>query len=230
MRLSAIALKIRVAETRFGTNVGGAVELAQILDRDTIKSDVAFVIPLGEDAAQNTSNVVMQTMIERFGVVVVIKNDTTQRDKQGIRAYDEVHDIRNEIFGAIMNLDLGFESVISYRGGSLIRLTPAYLWYQFEFDYTSQIVTDSETGRGVIPERTNISDRKPDAFNTIYTQFVLNPSIKQREIDEDPHLDIPVVAGLVDMTTIIDLTDDPRQGGFTDGFATAFDFYDEDRR
>jgi hypothetical protein len=65
MRLSAIALKIRLANTRFGNTVGGSAELALAL-RGTLKKDMAFVIPLGEDATRNTYNVVQQTMIERF--------------------------------------------------------------------------------------------------------------------------------------------------------------------
>jgi hypothetical protein len=159
---------------------------------------------------------------------------TTQKDKLGIRAYDDIHDIRNEIFGAVMNLDLGFEEVISYRGGSLINLDPAYIWYQFEFDYTSMITTDPDTGQVVVPER-SVDDRKQvsqlDDFNTLYTQFVLSPSLNWQSIEDDPHLDLPVSASLVDMTTIVDFTDDPRAGEFAAGaFSTAFDFYDEDRR
>ena len=233
MRLSAIVLKLRLATTRFENNIGGSAELARAM-KGTLSKDMAFVIPLGEDAVQNASDgAVEQVMIERFGVIVVLANDSTQKDKLGIRAYDEIHNVRNEIFVPLLNLDLGFESSISYRGGSLINLDAAYIWYQFEFDYNSRISTDPDTGQGCIAERA-LDDRQQvsqlDDFNKIYMQYVLSPSLELEEILNDPKLDLPVEVSLVDMTQIIDLTDDPREGAFDGGFASGFDFYDKDRR
>jgi hypothetical protein len=234
MRISPIVLKLRLANTRFGELVGGSAELAKALT-GSLRKDMAFVIPLGEDAVRNEhDSAVEQSMIERFGVIIVLANDISQKDKLGIKAYDLVHDVRNELFGALMNLDLGFELPISYRGGSLINLDSAYLWYQFEFDYTTRISTDPDTGIASVQERT-VDDRKQvsqlDDFESIYTQFVLSPSVNLETIKDDPTYNLPISnLSLIDMSTVIDLTDDPRAGAYTGGFASGFDYYDEKRK
>lgn len=226
MRLGNIALLLRLAETRFGNRVAGTAELDVAL-KNPLKAEAAFCVPLNDIADRHTGDAgINQKIIERFGVVVAITNDTTQTDRLGLIANDQLHDVRGELFRALVGLELNdTDGSISYVGGTLLQLTRAYLWYQFEFEIPSRIVSNDEgvadlQGR-VVDDRLQRS-QLPD-FNTIYANYILSPSA------ELPYTgDLPLVDGfpdvkLSDMAQWIDLTADPRDGEFAVGFGQGFD-------
>lgn len=216
MKLGPVALKIRAASTRFGDRIAGAAEFGYAWG-NSIKKEVAFVIPLGDSPTANNQDVgINQKIIERFAIVVVLDNDTTDKGKTGVIAYDLIDDIRAEIFSAILGWQVsGAEDVISYAGGRLLGINSANLWYQFEFMTSVRIDDDDGVDTGV--------DALGD-FNTIYAQWELAPS------ENLPVSGVPVSAFEVDMTSIVDLTDDPRYGAFSRGFMNVFDTYDSNRR
>jgi hypothetical protein len=242
VRIGKIALKIRTAKTSFGEYVAGSAELDTAM-QNTLNREMAFVLPLIESADENMhDNGVSQALYERFGVLVCLKNDDTQSDKIGIIAYDRIHDIREEFFNCLLGWEMTeAESMVYYRGGSLIDINGGWLWYQFEFEYKSRIgvielfnsvdsdgdatgLNSSRTVYGLIENPVN-PDEEPTDFDTIYANFILAPS------DDLPYTgDLPLADGfpnvsIPDMATLIDLTDDPRSGAYTKGFASAFDFY-----
>ena len=216
MKIGPIALKLRAANTRFGNLVAGAAELAQAYGQ-TLTKQVAFVVPLGDTSSKNNlDNGISQLITERFGVIVALDNAVTDKDKTALTAYDFIHDIRTEIFSAILGWQIpGTEDVISYGGGRILTITRATLWYQFEFITTTRLDDDD----GVDVGASDLGD-----FNTIYAQWELAPS------ENLPVGGVPVSAFEVDMTSIIDLTDDPRSGAFDRGFMNIFETYDKDRR
>ena len=84
MQIGQIALKIRLADTRFNNRVFGAAELALALEY-TLKKESAFIIPLAETAkANNMDSGINQTITERFAIVVAIDNGSSDRDKVGL--------------------------------------------------------------------------------------------------------------------------------------------------
>lgn len=216
MKIGPIVLKLRMASTRFGDFIAGAAELAYALS-GTLTKEVAFVIPLTETAkANNLDSGINQLITERFGIIVALDNATTDKDKTGLTAYDTLHDIRTEIFGAILGWQIpGTEDIVSYGGGRMAGITRATLWYQFEFVTTTRISDDD----GV-----DVGADGLDDFNTVYAQWVLSPSANL------PVGGVPVTIFEPDMESIVDLTDDPRYGAFGSGFGIRFDTYDEDRR
>jgi hypothetical protein len=115
-------------------------------------------------------------------------------------------DIRQEIFTCLLGWQLpeaNSEDLISYVGGRLYDLNPAWLWYQFIFRSSFRLSVDPDVG-------------DLDDFNTLYTQWVLAPS---------PHLpveEIPVTDFEPDMTSIIDFTKNPLAGAFDRGFSSGF--------
>lgn len=135
MILSEIVLKIRAGTTDFGNRVAGTVEFA-LAQEFTVKDETAFVIPIAEvdkgDNQYDTS--VNQVVIERFGVVVALKNDSGITDKLGVGAYNRLHNIRAQLWRCLIGwLQTGAESPTYYKGARLLDITPAWLWYQFEF-------------------------------------------------------------------------------------------------
>lgn len=140
MKLGPIVLKLRLANTRFENRVGGAAEL-DLATKYTITQEMAFVVPVMEECSANEYDAgIGQLVTEQFGVIVACKNDTYQQDKAGLLAYDSLHAVRNELFSALLGWEVSWaESFIYYRGGSILLVTPAYLWYMYKFELKSRV-------------------------------------------------------------------------------------------
>ena len=223
MKIGKIALKIRAEKTSFKNRVAGSAELDTAMQQ-TLSKEAAYVIPLTESAEENNyASGVQQPLYERFGVVAAIKNDASQLDKLGILAYDRIHDIRNELFDALLGWEIEeAETLVYYRGGSLIDINGAWLWYQFEFEYGSRIglIKQFDNGTGIYGLITReVSYEEPTDFNTLYTNFILSPSARLPYTGDVSNVILP------DMAVYIDLTKNPNAGAYGKGFASAFDFY-----
>jgi hypothetical protein len=210
MKLGPIVLQLRLGNTRFKENIAGAAEMALAM-KNTLLKEAAFVIPLSESCPPNLyDSGINQKFNERFAVVVAIRNDLSLRDRTGITSYDILHDVRTEIFKSVLGLQLsGHESIIYYAGGSLLDINPAYLWYQYEFEVASRLVDNDGVDEGYT-----------DELESIYTQFELSPSIN---IPYDG--DLPVTAFGPDMTTLVNIYDDPDNGAYSRAYDIGFDWY-----
>jgi len=199
MKLGNLVLQLRAAGTSFSL-IGGAAEYALAVE-GTLKKEAAFVIPL-QDAAGNNDNdtIINQTITEQFAVIVAIKNGTNFEDKTGFASYNRLHDIRNEIFGAYLGLDIGrlygsdtgftSESLVYYRGGTLLDIDRSFLWYQFAFEYQVSI-------------ETQVSETAPDGFlDKFWIDYEMLPS-DNLPISEK----LPVELFAPDMQQYIDLSD-----------------------
>ncbi len=224
MRIGYLAGLLRTENTTFGDMVGGAAELNEAL-KGTLAVDMAFVIPLTDRAERNQSaNSINQILVERFGIVCVLKNDSTNKDKLGIIAYDRLHNIRNELFDVYLGKVIPEgQTVIYYIGGSLKSINSGYLWYQFEFEYGAIL---GDCGLQTSP----VDETEPTNFDTAYINYILAPSADLPYTGSLPLPDGFPDVTIPDMAQLVDLTDDPRAGEFSSAFATAFDIYDENRR
>ena len=146
MKLGPIALKIRQADTRFGDRVSGIAELNSILVAEggqTLNADTLFVVHLGDTASENAHDSgISQKVSESFAVIAAVANDGRYSDRSGIEAVDLMHDVRDEIWRAI----LGWEwpnvsddrdhrqmTKVSYNGAAIIEVTSAWVWMEFDF-------------------------------------------------------------------------------------------------
>jgi len=210
--LSSIVLKLRAGKTHFENRIAGAAELEAAL-RGTLQKEMAFVIPLNEDTTPNEYDTsINQKVIERFGVVVAVASDESQRDKTGITAYDSLHNTRAELFRCLLGwLIPGAEDLVSYGGGRLLQFDRSYLWYQYEFVTTFLIDEDD----GVPLGETNWLD-------TIRAEYEIMPSANLPYNGS-----LPVELFTPDMTTLVSFTSNPAiEGDFDRGFnAESFDVY-----
>ena len=213
MRIGPVVLKLRLASTRFENRIAGAAELALAL-QGTLQAEMAFCIQLSEAAADNKhDNEIEQELSERFGVIVALDNGTSDKDKTGLTAYDSLYEIRAEIFSAILGWQPdGPESYpISYRGGRVLGINRAQFWYQFEFEQKSRITQEDAVDVG----RDDLDD-----FDTIYARWAL---IGPTGRDYGEWADFDVAGAPPDMGSIVDFTEDPRDGDFGPGFGIRFD-------
>ena len=86
-----------------------------------------------------------QRVVERCGVVVALAADKSKVDKLRFTAYDTLHSVRADLFSALLGWEIpDAEGMVCYRGGKLIDMNNAYLWYQFEFEYYSRIMQKTD--------------------------------------------------------------------------------------
>jgi len=177
MRIGNLVLRMRKKNTSFGTLVGGAAEL-EVAMMNTLTKNMAFIIPVSESAEGNGyDSIVDQKLIERFAVVIALQTDSDMKEKLGHKAYDKIHDIRNELFGVFAGIQLQeAESLIYYRGGRLLDMTRAYLWYQFEFEYESRMSLCESGIYGIL--ETDVDDEEvPVDFDEIRAAILIAPSV-----------------------------------------------------
>lgn len=216
MNLGTIALKIRAAATsEFGNRVLGTVEFA-LAQEHTVKQETAFVIPLAEgvNGENQYDTSVNQTVKERFGVVVALKNDAEVAKKLGLAAFDRLHGVRAKLFRAMLGwIPAGTEMPVYYMGGRVLDINPAWLWYQFEFQQETHI-TNSADG---------IDDTLGpwDDFMRVYTQWLIGDESQAiLPMTGTPPL-LPETMQPPDMDTVIDF-----HYGFGQGFGTGLDTLD----
>jgi len=241
MRLAPIILRLRVAKTRFASNIFGAAELDKAMQATLLKQ-MAFVIPLTERTEKNkVEGAIDQYLVERFGVIVALQNDTSQADKTGLTAYDALHDVRSELFRAILNVWMkDMESPICYVGGSLLDLTGNYLWYQFEFENEARITSDTEgvadidigsagrfenKGADGKPTYTKVRTSEQASFEKMYTNYILSPSPRlPYEGDLKLNDGYPDVLLPDDMAQLFDFSKALHPGGYKGkSFSSAFE-------
>lgn len=213
MKLSKIVLKLRLQNTRFKENVVGAAELAAATENTFLK-ETAFVIPLSESCAPNNyDNTISQKITERFGIVVAIKNDTVKLERTGIVSFDSLEAIRTEIFKGILGWQLpDMDGIIYYVGGSVLDINPAWLWYQYEFESMRYLDQDDAVDEGYT-----------DEFETLHTEWETFPSVNL------PYTGTLPVSGFTpDLTSQVDLDDDPYDGPYNRAFGPGFDWYPSD--
>lgn len=209
MRLGPIVLKLRLANTRFENRIAGAAELAFSL-KGSLLAEMAFVVQLSEASSPNVyDSGINQKITERFGIIVMLKNDVSQKDKTGLTAYDSLFEIRKELLKALLGWQIpGTESLVSYGGGRVLGINRAQFWYQFEFEAMTRI--DDNDG-------IDVGRDKLENFDIIYAQWVMKPSAKL------PTIAIPIDDP--DMSSIVDFTDNPDDGAFGKGFGIKFETF-----
>lgn len=146
MKLGVIAAQIKAANTVFAQNIAGTAEFALAQEFTVDSVETAFVIPLAEGANDNeydgTTN---QMILERFGIAVALKNDAATTDKLGIGAFDRLYNIRKQFFACLLGWVVpGSEMPVYYKGGRLLDINPAWLWWQFEFQMETHITNSAD--------------------------------------------------------------------------------------
>jgi len=175
MKLAPIVIKIRAGHTRFGNNIAGAAEFAVATQQGMLQKEAAFVVQLDEVVTENNvDGGISQIITERFGVITMLDNALSQKDKTGLTAYDTLFSVRKDLFKALLGWQMdGFESLVTYAGGKVVGINRAQLWYQFEFAADVRIDNDDGVDMGDLPE-----------FKRLWAQYILADGQKYDNIDD----------------------------------------------
>ena len=143
MNITNIINEIKAKCPTFESRVAGAAEYEGLRSASNLLVPAAYVVPMDESASANaTENSIMQTLTERFMVVVVISN---QADPRGQKAYNQLHELRAELWRGILGWipETDYEP-IEFSGGSILNMDRFRLDYGYEF--TSEFtIDDSDT-------------------------------------------------------------------------------------
>ncbi|KFK95023.1 MULTISPECIES: hypothetical protein [unclassified Serratia (in: enterobacteria)] len=141
MRLSLIIAALRLRCPSFEGRVSGAAEYKPIPDNAKMKLPSAWVIPLDDNVGEQRSQTdYWQELTEGFAVIVVMDNTADQRGQAA--AFDVVHDIRAELWKALLGWEMEGYDPLQYDGGNLLDMNRAHLYYQFDFSAKTDIAAE----------------------------------------------------------------------------------------
>lgn len=144
MKLTPIIAALRSRCPRFENRVGGAAQFKAIPEAGKLRLPAAYVVPAEDVTGEQKSQTdYWQDLTEGFSVIVVLSNE---RDEKGQWAsYDAVHDVRQEIWKALLGWEPDPQAhEIQYTGGMLLDLNRHELYYQFDFTVKYEI-TETDT-------------------------------------------------------------------------------------
>lgn len=138
MKLEPIIQALRLRCPSFVGRVAGAAEWRGLPEKAALPVPAAFVVPLDDNPDDNRSKTGYQQVVrETVAVIVALSNES---DERGQGATVEMHDIRAELWRAL----LGWEPAedydgLQYEGGQLLAMDRARIWFQFEFSAEMEI-------------------------------------------------------------------------------------------
>jgi hypothetical protein len=113
--------------------VSGAANLAVAQDELKNFSSAAFVVPLSDSAMPNAliGDIVEQHVIERFGVILAVKN---LRDVRGEAVNSDLEVLRNKAISGLQGFKPASDyDPVQYGSGRILLLDVSTIWWQLEF-------------------------------------------------------------------------------------------------
>lgn len=135
------ALRERVPD--FEQRVSGAAEFRPLPEVSKLSLPAAYVIPLHDETGEQKSQTdYWQECTDGFSVVVALDN---RLDELGLSSIDDaVHVVRRKLWRALLGWQPYPEYTrgIEYRGGVLLDMNRAILYYKFDFQAAFEIGPD----------------------------------------------------------------------------------------
>lgn len=156
MKLSPIVKALRERCPIFDGRVFGIGEFSAIKD-STPEAPVAFVLPLDEEIKSiTTSHMIRAEIYERMAIIVV----QDLEGHQGIENYDALHDIRAELWRAIVGWQSDSDATpFAPDGGEPIEMDRGQYRYQFDFSREIAMTTQDDGYQPVFDDFTQTNLR-----------------------------------------------------------------------
>lgn len=131
MKITPVVAQLRQYCPSFQGRVAGGIDFEAVANSAQLHRPSAYVICTGDKAAPNTAdNVSLQSILDDFDVVLVL--DT--KDERGQEAVDVLHDLRAELWRALVGWAPGPDyEPITYGGGEMVVINRARVIYRFSF-------------------------------------------------------------------------------------------------
>lgn len=144
MKITPIINQIKKYCPRYQQRVAGGLDWETIEASAKQPLPAAYVIPTGDTAEESSiANGTQQIIRDLFDVCVIVKT----KDERGQSWADPLHDIRKELFLALVGFKPAAEyDPIQYSDGELLVLNRAVVVYQYSF------FAETQLGQGDEPE------------------------------------------------------------------------------
>ncbi|CAB1402365.1 FIG111678: IS, phage, Tn; Transposon-related functions [Pseudomonas fluorescens] len=137
MKLNPIVAHLKATCPTYGGRVAAGIDWDAVAESAKLPMPAAYVIAAADAAAPSKAqNAVIQNITDQFAVVVVLDAG----DERGQEANDQLHDVRAELWRALVGWKPGPEyTLIEYDKGALVFVSRARVIYQFLFTAEFQI-------------------------------------------------------------------------------------------
>ena len=140
MDLRKIILALRERVPDFAARVTGSAEFRPLAEVGKLSLPCAYVIPLHDETDEQKSQTdYWQKCTDGFSVVVALDNRLSELGLESVD--DAVHIVRRKLWRALLGWSPSEEYTrgIEYRGGLLLDMNRAILYYKFDFQATFEI-------------------------------------------------------------------------------------------
>ena len=131
MKVSPVVAHLRAACPSFAERITGGIDWDAVVESAHLALPAAYVIASADAAAANMAqNAVIQVITDQISVVIVLDAG----DERGQEANDVLHDLRAEVWRALIGWCPGPEyNPFEYDKGALLHISRARVVYQFSF-------------------------------------------------------------------------------------------------
>lgn len=131
MKLSAVVAQVREYCPSFAGRVAGGIDFDAVATSTQLSLPAAYVVATGDTPSKNDlQNGIRQNVRDEFDVVVVLDS----RDERGQAAVDLLHDVRRELWRALLGWRPDAENdPIEYAGGELVVINRNRVIYRYSF-------------------------------------------------------------------------------------------------
>ena len=141
MKITPVIQQLRRECPSFQT-VAGGLDWDPTEKSTNTKLPAAFVIVVGDEATEAKAHVVTQDIADDFDVCVVLAN----KDERGQDAADRLHDLRAELWRALVGFVPDAQSEpLQYAGSALLLIDRARVVYRFRFFTEFQLGRNDQT-------------------------------------------------------------------------------------
>ncbi|MFJ2527148.1 hypothetical protein [Pseudomonas helmanticensis] len=137
MKLNPIVAHLKATCPTYAGRVAAGIDWDAVAESAKLPMPAAYVIAAADAASPSKAqNAVIQEITDQFAVVVVLDAG----DERGQEANDQLHDVRAELWRALVGWKPGPEyTLIEYDKGALVFVSRARVIYQFLFTAEFQI-------------------------------------------------------------------------------------------
>ncbi|MCP1487988.1 hypothetical protein J3D48_004301 [Pseudomonas fluorescens] len=137
MKLNPIVAHLKATCPTYGGRVAAGIDWDSVAESAKLPMPAAYVIAAADAASPSKAqNAVIQEVTDQFAVVVVLEAG----DERGQEANDQLHDVRAELWRALVGWKPGPEyTFIEYDKGALVFISRARVIYQYLFTAEFQI-------------------------------------------------------------------------------------------
>lgn len=197
MKITPVIEQLRTYAPGFEGRVAGGLDWDPTADSAKMPPPAAYVIAVGDSADEpQAQNVYTQAVRDVIDVCVVLPTD----DERGQSVADVLHDVRAQLWRALVGFELDDESgPLLYDGSQLLLLDRDRMVYRYRFYADFQLGRWEQTGEGKPQTWQEWQLAGLPALEGIDTRFdFLNPM-------KDPNVSAPGPDGRVEFTTREDL-------------------------